>query len=153
MIHAIDTIAPWNLFIFRRHFVGENDANVPTKPWFYWSRGIQLDVLITRRSCGSNPISATSKVLRIHQGSEDFFLFCMDLWYIGLLSCLVDFSMIYLGGKWAAKGKGDRSSARRRRAVGKKVVKRAFSILLTLKCEKTIVFAKNLRFAKSLFRK
>ena len=105
---------------FGRHFVGENDADVPTKPWFYWLRDVQLDVLITRRSCGSNPISATNEVLRIHQGSKDFFLFCMDLWYIGLLSFLVGFSMIYLGGKWAAKGKGDRSSARRRRAVGKK---------------------------------
>ena len=61
--------------------------------------------------------------------------------------------MIYLGGKWAAKGKGDRSSARRRRAVGKKLVKRAFFTLLTLKCEKMIVFAKNLRFARILFRK
>src|SRR5699024_6297363 len=28
---------------------------------------------ITKRSCGSNPISATSKVLKIHQGSKDFF--------------------------------------------------------------------------------
>ena len=48
----------------------------------------------------------------------------MGLWYIGLLSCLVGFSMIYLGGKWAAKGKGGRSSACRRPTVGKKLVKR-----------------------------
>ena len=61
--------------------------------------------------------------------------------------------MIYLGGKWAAKGKGDRSSARRRRAVGKNWVKRAFSALLALKYEKMMVFAKNLRFAKDLSEK
>ena len=76
----------------------------------------------------------------------------MGLWYIGLLSCLVGFSMIYLGGKWAAKEKSDRSSARRRRAVGKNWVKRAFSALLALKYEKMMVFAKNLRFATGLIR-
>ena len=77
----------------------------------------------------------------------------MGLWYIGLLSCLVGFSTIYLGGEWAAKGKGDSSSARRRCAVGKNLVKRVKNTLLALKCEKTIVFAKNLRFAKGLSRK
>ena len=60
--------------------------------------------------------------------------------------------MIYLGGKWAAKGKSDSLSARRRPAVGKKLVKRVKNTLLTLKCEKTIVFAKNLRFAAELTR-
>ena len=57
--------------------------------------------------------------------------------------------MIYLGGKWAAKGKGDRSSARRRCAVDKKLVKRMKNTLLTLKCEKMMAFEKNLRFAKN----
>ena len=61
--------------------------------------------------------------------------------------------MIYLGGKWAAKGKGDKSSARRRRAVGKKLVKRVKNTLLTFKCEKKIVFEKNFRFATSLSQK
>ena len=56
-------------------------------------------------------------------------------------------------GESSANRKSDRSSARRRRAVGKKWAKRVFVTILTLKCEKMMVFAKNLRFAKSLSRK
>ena len=52
-------------------------------------------------------------------------------------------------GESSAKGKGDRSSARRRCAVDKKLVKRMKNTLLTLKCEKMMAFEKNLRFAKN----
>ena len=37
-----------------------------------------LDFSHSQKPCGSNPISATSEVLRIQQGSKDFFLFYLD---------------------------------------------------------------------------
>ena len=58
--------------------------------------------------------------------------------------------MIYLGGKWAANRKSDRSSACRRPTVGKKLVKREFCTPSTFECKKMTVFEKNLRFAKDL---
>ena len=58
-----------------RHFVGKRILLTPTNPCRYWDCGFSIEILITRRSCGSNPISATNEVLRIQQGSKDFFLF------------------------------------------------------------------------------
>ena len=53
-------------------------------------------------------------------------------------------------GGTSANRKSDRSSARRRRAVGKKLVKREFSTLLTLKCEKNDGFCEKSPFRQEL---
>ena len=96
-----------------RRLVGVCILRKPAKPCGYWLHGFLLDFLITRRSCGSNPISATSKVLRIQRGSKDFFLFYLDfhkLSYFYIYSFL-DRSI------WAASG---------RREVGQKGVEAVF---------------------------
>ena len=74
---------------------------MPANPCRYWDCGFSIEILITRRSCGSNPISATNEVLRIQQGSKDFFLFYLDfhkLSYFYIYSFL-DRSI------WAASGR------------------------------------------------
>ena len=84
-----------------RRLVGVCILRKPAKPCGYWLRGFLLDFLITRRSCGSNPISATSKVLRIHRGSKDFSLFYLNFYKLSYfyIYSFLDRSI------WAASGR------------------------------------------------
>ena len=56
-------LSVWAVFVsffLRRRIVGKRFCRNSTEPWCYWLFNMWTDVLITRRSCGSNPISATN---------------------------------------------------------------------------------------------
>ena len=84
-----------------RHLVGENVQENPTFPCGYQRKVNRFRILITRRSCGSNPISATSKVLRIHRGSKDFFFVLLRVRMVGYFYVWWDLE----GCIWAADGR------------------------------------------------
>lgn len=71
----------------------------------------------------------------------------MALWYIRPLSCLIGFSMIYLGGEGKKRQIVGTSSAYRRQEICQKGIFHLFD----LKMRKMTVFEKNLRFIEKCF--
>ena len=94
----------------------------------------------------SNPISATNEVLRIQQGSKDFFLFYLDFHKMSYFYIYSFLGQIYLGGKWAASfchaARRTSSSATVGARSAKNWSKGYFFTLLTIQCGKIIISIK-----------